>query len=76
MAWFRLTGSNPTQASHYTLFTGDVNDLCPDNEQICAIQALNDGNNNPDITTSLRNEMIIALNNQAPSTNVLLKLRP
>ncbi|MCS3552351.1 MULTISPECIES: hypothetical protein [unclassified Sphingobacterium] len=74
MAWFELTGTDPTSPSHFTLRAVAPN--CPGNDQICSIQAMNDGSNNPVITNALQNEMILALQNATPSTNVKLKDRP
>lgn len=75
MAWFLLTGTNPTLPSHYTLQANEPT-VCTGAQQICAIQAMNDGSNNPDITNALQNEMIIALQNGFASSNVKLKNRP
>ncbi|WP_400261165.1 hypothetical protein ACFX5U_14540 [Sphingobacterium sp. SG20118] len=74
MAWFELTGSDPTLPSNYTFRATKPN--CPGTEQICSIQAMNDGAGNPVITNALQNEMILALHNGSPSTNVELKDRP
>lgn len=76
MAWFQLGSGNPTDPSNYTLYTGNVNTLCPDNEQICAIQAEGDTSNKPIITAQLLADMVNALHNQSPSDTVKLKLRP
>ncbi|WP_164111978.1 MULTISPECIES: hypothetical protein [Sphingobacterium] len=75
MAWFEFTGSNPTLPSHYTLVVSEPTNCLGTPQSICAIQALNDGAGNPDITNALQNEMIIALNAGTPSTNVKLKAR-
>lgn len=73
MAWFSLTGSNPTNPNDYTLQGSQPS--CPGAEQVCAIQANEDANNAPDITTSLLEEMVQALHNGAATTNVKLKDR-
>lgn len=71
MAWFELTGTDPYQASNYTL--RQTQPHCTGTDQVCAIQALNDGSNNPVISTALRTEINLALSNNAPTTNVKLK---
>jgi len=75
MAWFSLTGSNPTLPSNYTLVASEPTNCTGTPQSICAIQASNDGNNNPDITNALQNEMILALDDGVPSANVKLKAR-
>ncbi|MEJ5148461.1 hypothetical protein [Sphingobacterium sp. MYb388] len=42
---------------------------------MCALQAMNDGSNNPVITDALQNEIINSLENQVNGTNVKLKAR-
>ncbi|WP_400261166.1 hypothetical protein ACFX5U_14545 [Sphingobacterium sp. SG20118] len=74
MNWYLFTGSDPTNPAHYTLVVSKPN--CTGSKQICAIRATNDGSNNPVITNSLQNEMILALQNCISSANVLLKDRP
>ena len=74
MNWFKLTGTDPSNPSHYTLVS--IAPICiPPLQKICAIYALNDGNNQPVITCELKNEMINALQNQVNTTNVLLESR-
>lgn len=74
MNWFILTGTDPSNPTHYTLVA--TAPLCPaPPEKICAIHAMNDGNNQPVITDALKDEMINALQNQVNSTNVLLEKR-
>lgn len=75
MAWFSLTGSNPTLPSNYTLVTSEPTNCTGTPQSICALQASNDGTDRPDITNALQNEMILALHNGVPSTNVKLKAR-
>jgi len=74
MAWFNFTGSNPTDASHYTLVGSQPS--CTGAQSICAIQANNDGEDNPVLTNALKNEMIQALNDGLSSSNVKLRTRP
>lgn len=72
MAWFSLNpNGNPTQPSNYTLQGSEP--TCTGNSQICAVQAENDGNNRPELTEELKDEMIEALHDRASSTNVSLK---
>lgn len=71
MAWFELTGSNPTDPQHYTLRTAEPS--CLGNDQICAIQATTGPNNKPVLSDSLKNDMINALNDREANDNVLLK---
>ena len=70
MAWFSFTGSDPVTPSDYTL---NPSPSCAGANKICAIQADADSNNHPEITDSLKDEMIRALNSRASSTNVTLK---
>lgn len=72
MAWFSLTGTDPTNPSHYTN-VGGTPPSCLGNDRICAVQANPSGSGEPQLTDPLKNEMIIALNNRTPSSNVLLK---
>lgn len=73
MAWFTLnTSGNPTNPQNYTLETSGT-PTCLGIDQICAVQADNDGNNKPKLTQELKDEMIIALHEREASVNVLLK---
>ena len=72
MNWYSFTGSNPTNPAHYTN-VGSTPPACLGNDSICAIQANPTGSGQPQLTDALKNEMIVALNNRTPSTNVLLK---
>lgn len=72
--WFNYTGSDPANPNHYSLST--TTPACiGDTEQLCAIQAENDGNNHPDIDLNIALEMVQALQSQANTTNVKLKER-
>lgn len=74
MAWFSFTGTNPSNPSHYTLVA--TQPTCPGlTQRMCALQAMNDGANNPDITPALKDEIINSLENQVNGTNVKLKAR-
>jgi len=74
MAWFSLTGSDPSQPSSYTLSTGIPTCSGP-SEQMCALQAANNGSDKPVITDALKNEIINSLQNQVDGPNVHLKSR-
>ncbi|GGH14624.1 hypothetical protein FAZ19_07315 [Sphingobacterium alkalisoli] len=72
MAWFSLNPSgNPTQPNNYTLQSSQPS--CSGEDQICALQANNNGSGQPVITDALKNEMIVALHSRTPSANVSLK---
>lgn len=74
MNWFKFTGTDPSQPSHYSLVASIP--VCPfPTQKICAIQAMNDGNDQPIITCELKNEMILALQNETNTTHVLLEAR-
>ncbi|AIM37554.1 hypothetical protein KO02_13300 [Sphingobacterium sp. ML3W] len=71
MAWFELTGSNPTQSSDYTL---NNTPSCGGQDQICAVQATPDtSGQKPILSAALKDEMILALHNRTASTNVQLR---
>jgi len=73
MSWFSLNPSGtPTQPSDYTLVSGTPSG-CSGSNQICAVQANNNGSNQPVLTAALKDEMINALHSRTPSTNVQLK---
>lgn len=76
MAWFSLNSDgNPTDASDYTLATSEPS--CSGTpQQICAIQADNDGNDQPDLTPEVLIAMVQALHNGASTADVKLKNRP
>ncbi|WP_286862708.1 MULTISPECIES: hypothetical protein [Sphingobacterium] len=74
MAWFSFTGSDPADPADYTLSSSQPS--CTGTpQQLCAIQATNNGGH-PDLDTNILSEMVQALNNQANTTNVKLKVRP
>ncbi|MCW2259598.1 MULTISPECIES: hypothetical protein [Sphingobacterium] len=74
MNWFKLTGPNPSNPAHYILVVSVP--ICPAPPQkLCAIYAMNDGNNQPVISDELKNEIINALQNEINTTNVLLEAR-
>lgn len=47
--------------------------ICGGANSICAVQATPNSSNRPQLTDALKNEMIVALNDRTPSSNVLLK---
>ncbi|MEN5088597.1 hypothetical protein ABE426_19190 [Sphingobacterium faecium] len=72
MNWFSFTGTNPLSPAHYTLVA--TQPTCPGLPQrMCALQAQNDGSNNPDMTDELKEEIANCLENKVNSTNVKLK---
>lgn len=74
MALFNYTGSDPSQLSSYTLASGTPS--CPGaTEQMCTLEAANNGSGQPVITDALKNEMINSLQNQVNGTHVKLKER-
>ena len=71
MAWFSLDdGGTPTQPSDYSLVSSPS---CDGSDQICAVQANDNGSGQPILSNALKDEMINALHNRASSTNVQLK---
>ncbi|MDF2515921.1 hypothetical protein OHD16_19465 [Sphingobacterium sp. ML3W] len=74
MAWFQLLANgDATDPNDYNQVTSPG---CSGANHICAIQTSPDVNNKPVFTTSLRNEMITALNTNSSSTNVQLRTNP
>lgn len=74
MAWFQLVADgDPLNPADYNPVTSPG---CSGSNYICAIQANPDASNQPVITTSLRNEMITALNTNSNSENVHLRANP
>ncbi|MDH5825853.1 hypothetical protein [Sphingobacterium faecium] len=74
MPWYSYTGSDPADSSHYTLSSGTPS--CQDpQEQLCAIQAADNGNNEPELNIPILSEMVQALQSEANTTNVRLKER-
>jgi len=71
MAWFSFTGTNPSDPAHYTLVPNQPS--CPGTQSLCAIQASNDGSDNPVLTNPLKDEITQALQDREPGTNVKLK---
>lgn len=74
MALFNYTGSDPSQPSSYTLATGTPSCSSP-KQQMCALEADDDGNGSPIITEDLKDEIINSLQNQVDGPNVHLRSR-
>lgn len=73
MAWFSLNNSgDPTNPEDYTISATQPS-CDPGNNQICAIQADADANDQPELTDEVKDEMITALHNRASSATVRLK---
>ncbi|MBE8721360.1 hypothetical protein [Sphingobacterium pedocola] len=71
MAWFQLNPSgDPTQPNDYS---SNPSPTCDGTDQICAVQAEDDGTGHPVLTEPLKDEMIQALQFGNPSTNVQLR---
>ncbi|AIM37004.1 hypothetical protein KO02_10090 [Sphingobacterium sp. ML3W] len=75
MALFALTGLNPSNPAHYTYITGTPPVCANPTQQMCTLQADNDGSGLPIITPALKDEMINSLQNQVNGPNVSLKSR-
>lgn len=74
MSWFPFSGTNPSDPTHYSApVTSPICTGLP--QQMCALQAANNGSGQPIITDALKNEMINSLENQVNGTNVKLKER-
>lgn len=72
MAWFSFTGSNPSDKTHYTLVSSEPN--CGiEREKLCAINATNNGSNQPVLDIPILSEMADALELEQNTTNVRLK---
>lgn len=74
MNWYSFTGSDPTDSNHYTLATGTPSCLNPQ-QQLCAIQATDNGSGKPELDNVILSEMVKALNAPGNTTNVSLKKR-
>jgi hypothetical protein len=64
-------GGSPIVSTDYTNIGGTAPTSCGGTEQICAVFA--DGNSQPVLSTTLRDEMIVALNSGSNTGNVFLK---
>lgn len=74
MALFNYVGPDPSQPSSYTPSSGAPSCGIV-TEQMCTLEAANNGSDEPVITDALKNEMINSLQNQVNGTNVKLKAR-
>lgn len=75
MAWFSFTGTNPSNPAHYSAPSSTPPSCTSPTEQMCALQANDNGSNQPVITDALKNEIINSLQNQVDGANVRLKTR-
>ncbi|OOG15737.1 hypothetical protein BWD42_23950 [Sphingobacterium sp. CZ-UAM] len=75
MAWFSFTGTNPSNPTHYSAPSSTPPSCTSPTEQMCALQANDNGSNQPVITDALKNEIINSLQNQVDGPNVRLKTR-
>lgn len=74
MPWFQLkTGADPTLSPSYDPKTTPT---CSGSGKICAVNADDNGSGQPDLTESLKDQMILALQTGTPSTNVKLRSTP
>jgi hypothetical protein len=72
MPYYTLNpGGSPIVSTDYTNIGGTAPTSCGGSEQICAIYT--EGNSQPVLTNALKNEMVLALNNHASTSNVFLK---
>lgn len=58
--------ADPTDAENYVPFTGDPNELCAGEEEVCAVMAEDRGDGYPNLTSNL----IQQINKQIPATDV------
>jgi len=71
MAWFQLkAGQDPTLPQSYE---PQDTPSCSGSGKICAVNADDNGNEQPDLTDELKNEMIQALHTGIPQPNVQLR---
>jgi len=71
--WFQYSGSgDPTQSENYVL-SGSAAPDCGGDQQVCAIRALDNGFDQPEITSTLAAEINAAVSNNTPSANVGLR---
>ena len=75
MAWFQLNpAGDPTVPSNYTL-VGSAPSCGSTEEKICAINATNNGSNQPILDAPILLQMVRALQFEANETDVRLKAR-
>ncbi|MFC5282015.1 hypothetical protein [Pedobacter alpinus] len=71
--WYAYDGSgDPTQAENYVL-SGPSSPGCSGDVEVCAIKAMDNGFDKPEITSTLVTEITAAVNNQQASANVNLR---
>lgn len=79
MAWFQLKpGGNPLAASDYNSGTTAPPSNCPNSGHICAIStgASSSNPDQPDLNQTIRDAMVVALQTDTESGNVLLRDTP
>lgn len=70
--WYQYDGvGDRTLPENYTLF-GSSAPGCSGTEEVCAIKAMDNGNQQPEITAQLESEINAAIVNDTPSANVSL----
>ena len=74
MAWFSYTGTDPSNPAHYSAPSSTPPSCTSPTQQMCALQADDDGGE-PIITDTLKDEIINSLQNQVNGPNVKLKKR-
>ena len=74
MSWFSLdSNGNPINPNDYQLESTPPTG-CNGSDQICAVQATpNSSGQQPVLSAALKDEMITALHDRTPSTNVKLR---
>lgn len=73
MALFEFTGTDPSKPAQYSIATGTVCPFPP--EQMCTLEAADNGSGQPIITPALKDEIINCLQNQVNGPNVSLQKR-
>ncbi len=69
--WFNYNGPNPLNPTSYSKAGSTPG--CTNGTFLCAVRAENDGNDRPEITEELKDDMILALVAHTQNSNVKLK---
>ena len=70
--WYQYDGSGDrTLPENYTFF-GSSAPGCTGTEEICAVRAMDNGNQQPEITEDLKDEINAAISSDTPTVNVSL----